>query len=614
MRLIVCDTEVFSRDYIAVFYDISANAWSVFHNDCAGVDRMLSQPDCLFVGFNIKHYDRFILQAMASRAKPELVKEISDFIIKKGRPGWEHWYIRSQKKHLDICDLADDTQTGTSLKSIEGHLGEDIEETEVDFCLDRSLTENELQKTIQYCINDVKQTARLLVMRKNYLQGKIDVGKLKGIPAAKALSLTNAKLTALFLEAKPVPRTDERQYVFPSSFPLDKIPETALSFFRQIRDYTIPAGTLFQQEQQLDVGGCPTTIAWGGIHGAIPHCLREACGEYIILNYDVASLYPSLMIFWNYISRNIPDGKAYTQVYWDRLEAKAEKNKRLSNTLKLILNTAFGAMLNPHNALYDPLMARFICITGQLFMLDLAFRYLDACPDAEILQLNTDGIMLGIHPDLLPRIQQVNREWEERSHLTLEEDRIQRYVARDVNNYILRKEDGTVKKKGWLTWGVSEAGAFKVNNNYPIVKLALCRYFLEDIPIERTIAECVDIRQFQLIAKAGGNYESVYLVPGEYMEQRKAFERGRRGEQQRRLWSWSDYTGPRIPVQRVNRVYAVRGLGCGLIKVKSSGEPGRIANLPDSFRLDNQNKMKLEEIDKSWYIQEAKRVSEDFYG
>ena len=151
MRIIVVDTEVFSYDWIAIFLDISSGEFHVFHNDNDGVRELLSQPDTVFCGFNNKHYDNHILKAIACGADPVLVKQINDFIIVQERPGWEHWFLRKNRFWFDSFDLMDDTQVGTSLKHIEAHLGLAIEETEVDFQLDRPLTPEEIACTIHYC-------------------------------------------------------------------------------------------------------------------------------------------------------------------------------------------------------------------------------------------------------------------------------------------------------------------------------------------------------------------------------------------------------------------------------------------------------------------------------
>ena len=52
MRIVVVDVETFKYDWITVFYDISNNNWSVFHNNSKAVTQYMSQPDVVFCGFN----------------------------------------------------------------------------------------------------------------------------------------------------------------------------------------------------------------------------------------------------------------------------------------------------------------------------------------------------------------------------------------------------------------------------------------------------------------------------------------------------------------------------------------------------------------------------------
>ena len=92
-------------------------------------------------------------------------------------------------------------QEGLSLKAIEGHLGMNIEETEVPFDIDRPLTKEELVSTIHYCKHDVDATEKIVRLRKNYLKCKQRLGAMKGIPVEKSLYATNAKITAMYLGA-----------------------------------------------------------------------------------------------------------------------------------------------------------------------------------------------------------------------------------------------------------------------------------------------------------------------------------------------------------------------------------------------------------------------------
>jgi hypothetical protein len=612
MRIVVVDIEVFRYDWIAIFLDTTTGEWAVFHNDNRGVLDYMSQPDRIYCGYNNKHYDNHILKAICCGADPALVKSINDFIIAEERPGWEHWFIRRNKFWFDSFDLMDDTQVGTSLKHIEAHLGWNIEETQVDFNIDHPLTQEEIDSTIFYCKWDVRATAKLLTLRKGYLEAKLNVARTKGIPDTKALYMTNARLTAAFLDAVATERYDEREYHYPDNLERSLIPSEVFRFFDRLHDMSIPSKELFKSELIIDVDGAEAKIAFGGIHHARPNYSEEASGRRIIRNFDVASLYPSLMVYNGFTSRNIPSAATFEEVYHTRLRAKQTGDDHTANTLKLILNTTYGASLATTNPLYDPLMGRSVCITGQLYILELAMRYLQACKTVRIIQLNTDGIMISLDSEELPIIYRVNDEWQQSKHLILEEDKIKKIVQKDVNNYVMVFESGKVKTKGaYVTYGIPKAGAFKINNDFTIVKKAVVDYFVNGTPVTETIENCEDIHEFQIIAKAGGGYKSVFRVPASFDVFKKCWQK----ENKRQRFTWGDYIGPRSEVQRVNRVYASTNPNMGtLVKVKSDGTVGKIGGLPESCIIDNKNKLALDAVDKSWYIALAHKYISDYVG
>ena len=271
MRIIVTDVEVFKYDWIAVFLDTVSGEWAVFHNDNQGVRDYMSQPDRIYCTFNGKHYDNFCLKAMCCGADPTLIKQINDFIIVDKRNGWDHWFIRKNKFWFNNFDLADDTQQGTSLKHYEAHSFVDIEESEVDFGLDRPLTQEELESTKHYCKWDVWNTARLLTTRKGYLDTKLNVGRMIESPDEKSLYCTNALLTAKALKAVATERYDEREYQYPDNLRKDLIPSEVLEFFDRIHDTSIPSKDYFKSSLVINIGECEVKIGFGGIHAAIPN-------------------------------------------------------------------------------------------------------------------------------------------------------------------------------------------------------------------------------------------------------------------------------------------------------------------------------------------------------
>lgn len=625
MRIIVGDIETFKYDWIAVFYDITRNEWTILHNDNQAILDFMSQSDIVFAGFNNKHYDNHQWKALCCGADNSLVKQLNDFIIKEDRNGWEHWYLRTNRFWFDSFDLMDDTQVGTSLKHIEAHLGMDIEETEVDFEIDRPLTLEEIQSTIHYCKHDVKATAKLLTLRKNYLDCKIDLGRMCGLSPAKALYYTNARLAAKFLGATFVKRDDGREYTYPENLRVNIIPREILDFFAQIHDLSIPDRVLFKRKLEIVIGGCPCTYAWGGVHGSLTQYSEEATDDRVIQNRDVSSLYPSLLDLYNYISRNCADPNKFRNTKNERLEAKRRGDKKTANTLKNPLNVTSGAMDQPTNDLYDPRNARSMRISGQLFLTELVIELLTECLTLKLLNFNTDGLMYSVDKSELPKVDAICAAWEKRTRFELETDNISRVYIKDVNNLLFIDTDGHVKTVGgYLNYGISEKGAWKINNDFTIVKDAVIAYFVDGTPVEDTIYGCDDIFKFQIIAKAGGGYKSVYRVPPDFEARKKRWKRenkyrdtDRNGKSVWRepIFYWHDYTGPRCEVQRVNRIYAsvVPNMGT-LVKVKPDGTVGKIGGLPESCIIDNKNRLTLDQVDKSWYVALAYKYISDYTG
>lgn len=277
MNLYTYDCEVSAFDWLFVFKEKSTGEYTICHNWNDYLIRFLeAHPDDLFVGFNSKAYDQFIVKAVYAGFTPEEIKKLNDYLIRGGR-GWEYEALQGTYLRFNNVDIFDDTQRGLSLKAIEGHLGMSIQETTVDFNLDRPWTDEELDEMIYYCKHDVDATEKLIDVRSEYLKTKINIGKMAGLDEAKALSMTNAKLTAAFLQArKPEePWRDERQYVIPDNLELKYIPQEVLDFFGRMYDKSISDEDLFDGKLEIEVGGTPTVIGYGGIHAAIPNYMWE---------------------------------------------------------------------------------------------------------------------------------------------------------------------------------------------------------------------------------------------------------------------------------------------------------------------------------------------------
>lgn len=605
----IFDCEVYPYDWVFVFKHKITKEYTVIHNDYEAMVQFLKDNPVLFGGFNNKHYDQFIKKAVLCGLSPEQIKEINDYIVVEGHEGWEIPALRQCTFFFDQYDLMDDCQMGLSLKAIEAHLGMNICETTVDFNTNRPLTDQELDEVIDYCKHDVDATDILDDLRAAYLFNKLALGREKDIPPARALYMTNAKLTAAYLDAKRPEKewTDERNYQYPKTLLRQYIPQEVFDFFDRMHDMSIPSEVLFKEGLDIEVGGCPCRIAYGGIHGAIPCYREEATETRSIRNKDVASYYPHQMTLNGFCSRNIPSPEVYEATIERRVKAKKAGDKTTANALKLVLNTTYGAMLNQYNDLYDPLMGRSVCISGQLQLLELAEHLIQDCPTLKIIQLNTDGIMVSLDDCDVPKYQEITQEWETRTGFELEEDLIKMICQKDVNNYVEVPFKGAPKIKGGVlvrgvvtngnidfaamglpVWENLNGGAFNINNNMVVVAKAVKDYLAYGIPVEKTIMECDRLLDFQLIAKAGSKYgDALHEVDGKLEV-----------------------------VQKVNRVYATEDYRYGtLYKMHlTTGNPVKIAGLPAKCVVDNDNHLTIDVIDRDWYIRLANRYVRDFLG
>ena len=295
------------------------------------------------------------------------------------------------------------------------------------------------------------------------------------------------------------------------------------------------------------------------------------------------------MTLMGYTPRNITNPDAYDTNIQRRRKAKRAGDKATANALKLVLNTTYGAMLNRYNPLYDPLMGRSVCISGQLFLLELANHLVTDCKTLKVIQLNTDGIMVSFDEDEYQKVLEITGEWQERTGFELEEDTVKSICQKDVNNYVEVPFEGDPKIKGGvLVRGIAPAGAFNINNNACVVAKAVKDYLAYGVPVEDTIMNCDRLLDFQLVAKAGSKYgDALHEVDGQ-ME----------------------------VVQKVNRVYATEDHRYGtLYKIHlGTGNPVKIAGLPAKCVVDNDNHLTIDVVDRDWYIRQAKKYVRDFLG
>lgn len=268
---------------------------------------------------------------------------------------------------------------------------------------------------------------------------------------------------------------------------------------------------------ETEVAGVPHTFAWGGLHGAI----TQYAGEGYYINVDVASYYPSLMIVYNWLSRNVADPSKFKEIYNTRLKLKAEKNP-MQQPYKIVLNSTYGGMKDAMSTLFDPRQANNVCVGGQLLLLDLIEKLE---PYAEIIQSNTDGILIKMpngkdEEEWFNLVDDICYEWESRTKMNLEFDEIRKVYQKDVNNYVIVMANGKVKTKGAYVKKLSP-----LDYDLPILNKAVNDYFIKGIRPEETINSCTSLKDFQKICKVSSKY--LYGLYNPVIEEKKIKDDGK---------------------------------------------------------------------------------------
>lgn len=241
-----------------------------------------------------------------------------------------------------------------------------------------------------------------------------------------------------------------------------------------------------------------------------------------------------------------------------------------------------------------------VCISGQV-ALSILMNELRKVPTLKLVSLNTDSIQFEIDEDKIPLAETILKHWQKQYRLELERDDVIKLVMRDINNYatILETSKGKeVKFKGSCFASCPKIIIDENNriitkyepkfkaNNLVIVSEALLKCLLFDIPVERTIMNCTDIRKFMIISHLGSTYE-------------KCVQESPDGD---------------ILLQKNNRIYAGLKPSGAIIKVKPNGRRDSLPNQPPNPIVDNKNVISIEDINKAWYIKLARQWVNDFKG
>lgn len=382
------------------------------------------------VGFNNQKFDNPILQGFYQGLTANDLYRMGSKIISENE---NRWWISNpsydNRLFLSI-DIMNSCPGKISLKNAGARMcSETLMDNPVDFDSEHILSIEEREKYIKYNKNDLLITWDLFKTLETSVALKEMIGKEIG---KDCKSKGEPKIAEMYL-GKSYRNAGVPKKV---SYKIDyKLKTNIANYVRTLfeRNYIVnEAGYPINEDKwpEIKIADRYYAVGLGGLHSIHPEPEKYSN----VTDIDVVSYYPSLLV-------NFEWDKKFESTYYERLEAKKNKDKLKSDMLKLVLNSSFGKLADKWSGLYDPAMMLKVTLTGQLLLIELISRL--TFDGAKVVYANTDGIVVegSYNKDIVS-------EWEKEYSLQMEEEKFDKLFIRDVNNLFAIKDNEIVKRKG----------------------------------------------------------------------------------------------------------------------------------------------------------------------
>ena len=608
--------------------------WFKKRADMKRLRELLADPKYTWVGFNSETFDRpLIAAALDGRFNEFGIKELAQVIIEERLQSFETYRQFGidfvDYKHIDLFHVAPGVMI--SLKTYAGRLGY---KTMVDlpYHHDHDLSPAEQKIAANYCKNDLGVTATLFNALSTEIELRREMSEEYGIDL---MSKSDAQIAEAILKKrvgigrgdKIVPRsvgykTPANLIKTTSPVILEIIDLLEKHQFKLNHGNGSPEVPSFLEEP-VGLGYGTYQMGVGGLHSTHDVSMYlEASDDVLLSDFDVASYYPNIMLMAGATPKLGGDKgrkfiEEYKRLYDQRIAAKRSGNKRVANSLKIVLNGTFGKLGNLYCSFFAPELMLAVTITGQLNLMCLIYE-LEKIKGVKVRSANTDGILVEHSPKNRDKVLKVFAANSKRTKFEYEETKYLKYAAKDVNNYMALKDDGTIKAKGLYASNNPDLNPLYLMKN-PTMEVCsnmLADWLIDGALPEVSIKKYKDMTDFVAIrnVQGGGIQYDKYVPVDDWVE----IEEG--------VWRRPHWPAMKASVRRKSRPPAVdSGIG---------GKPfGRVARwymtkdkLPPLTYLSSGNKVpktdgakicmtlpdKLpKDLDFDWYVKETYSIMKD---
>ena len=490
----------------------------------------------MFCGYNNHHYDDVIINyiidlyyKLANLSYKEVCRSLfnlSNAIVNAEEEDilkFKKWKYAHYFYSMDLLTMLFSQKLRVGLKTMQITMHyKNVQEYDGDF--DKPLSSDKIDEMVEYNINDVESTTELLNRLKKDIELRLFIEQEHGIDC---LSMDSVKMAETFLLEEYSKKTGiPKNVIKEMRSPMDYIPlkDVILPFIsyknpklqsvlEDMKKQVVYSKERKGYENKFVISNTVYSIGVGGIHSInTPEIFRPNDDEFIG-HSDVASMYPSLLINYQWGPRHL--GKTFCDIFAgikaERLEAKHTGQVLKDKFLKIVLNSPTGKMQQEVSWMYDPFNVFKIRINGQLILLMLVDRLLEF--NCKIVQVNTDGVVyIGKKGDF-DRIQESIKELEDITSLIFESNEYEAFYQYAINDYFGVEKGYSQSKDPEL---IEEKGMFITKNKLGkglaplVIPKAVINYFLTKEPVSEFIKKDRDIRDFLMTQAVDRKFKVIH--------------------------------------------------------------------------------------------------------
>lgn len=332
----------------------------------------------IFCGYNNLHYDNPIINYIIEYEDILMkynVATICNFIFNLSKTittskeddisAWKHWKYQIWFETFDLLTMLYSNKLRVGLKEIQVTMQyPNVQEFICDWS--KPLPLEDFDRMVDYNINDIMSTTALLNRCKDQIDLRIAIEDEYRV---RVLSKDGVNIGMKILTQKYLEKTGLNWWDIEGlRSPMDTIPlkDVILPFIKydspilqkvlsDMKNEIVSPGRK-GYENNFVFEGLRYTVGVGGIHSKNNPEIIIPKEDEILIDIDVASLYPSMLIEYGFYPKHLgPEFlEVYSQIKDERIEAKHNGDKVKNETLKLALNGLSGNLQNEHNFCYSP--------------------------------------------------------------------------------------------------------------------------------------------------------------------------------------------------------------------------------------------------------------------